>query len=353
VSQRATTRAWTVGSPIVGVFVFATSATWAAVTAGTAGSSAWPTVGLILMSGSTVALCWILSLRRPLLVPTAIIGVTAALLATHWGATFDYDPRHGLVGYANAAAALLVQASIAALILVAIGASRAARVGGLLAVVVFVSALIFTRSWTAVLVTPVVLLLALLVERTHGGRAAVVVCAGLFGVVLVSTLVLGASGLGTGAAPIDRAIQATLSEQRVTLWREALSLTAREPLLGVGPGRFALTSPTASSDEDLRWAHNEFLQVGAESGIPGYVFAVSIFVWGFAALWLAAPTAITVLAACALAIIGIHACVDYVLHFPTVVLAGAAILGTSLGAYQDDEITAVMPSPYLRAGWPV
>jgi hypothetical protein len=104
-----------------------------------------------------------------------------------------------------------------------------------------------------------------------------------------------------------------------------------EPLVGVGPGRFAAESPTAASDPDLRQAHNEFLQSGAESGVLGYILIVSLVLWGFAALGTSSERLSGPLAAAGLAILGIHASIDYVLHFPAVALAVAAVVGTGLG----------------------
>ena len=36
--------------------------------------------------------------------------------------------------------------------------------------------------------------------------------------------------------------------------------------MGVGPGRFRETSPTALSDRDAVWAHNEYLELGGSPG---------------------------------------------------------------------------------------
>jgi hypothetical protein len=53
-----------------------------------------------------------------------------------------------------------------------------------------------------------------------------------------------------------------------------------------------------------------------------------LFAWGFARLGLlGAPDAPAIVAAGALAALGIHACVDYVLHFPALPLAAAALFG--------------------------
>jgi hypothetical protein len=139
-------------------------------------------------------------------------------------------------------------------------------------------------------------------------------------------------GIRTGNDSVNRFVGTTITEERVALWNEALSIAAKHPLLGVGPGGFARTSAIALADPDLRWAHNEFLQAGAETGLPGYVFAIGIFLWGFAALAQGSPGRVAALSAAGLAVLGIQASVDYVLHFPFVVLMGAAVLGIGLGA---------------------
>lgn len=337
---------------ILGAVLFGAAAAWVNLAAAAAGSAAWPTAGLILMSGLMVGVCWVAASRRPPLVPAAIVGVAAGLVVADLGSTLRYDAMMGPFGYANASAAFMVQAIIGALMLMAATHTGIVRVGGAIACAFFMLAVIATRSWTAAVMLPVVVIAALLVQRTHGSRAAVMVCGALFGTVLVLTIALGAVGPGTGPSPLDRAVRATISEQRVVLWGEALALAAEDPLLGVGPGRFASTSPTASRDDDLRWAHHEFLQAGAESGLLGYLFAVGVFVWGFASLWLRSPSRLGWLAAAGLALLGIHASVDYVLHFPAVALIGAAVLGAGLGTPRDEPIaTPRTVEPVSAHGW--
>ena len=91
----------------------------------------------------------------------------------------------------------------------------------------------------------------------------------------------------------------------------------------VGPGTFAQVDRTARRDADVRWAHNEFLQEGVELGWAGFALLVLLFGWGFARLWvLPAPDIVVALGAASLAALGIHASVDYVLHFPAVPLIG-------------------------------
>jgi O-antigen ligase len=263
---------------------------------------------------------------------TGIVAAATAVLIADAGSAFHSGPLQGPFGYANATAAFFAQASVAGLILAFATRAVVLRGFGAIGAVVFAAVVLITQSWTAIIALPVLVLLVVVTERSRGGRTAVAVSAALFVAVLSLTAFTGALLIGIRGGAIDRAVRATLSAERVVLWHEALAITAAEPILGVGPGRFASASPVASSDVDLRWAHNEFLQAGAEMGLPGYGVVVGIFLWGFAALWLAPPNRVTSLASAGLAIAGIHANIDYILHFPAVVLISGAVLGVGLGA---------------------
>jgi len=204
-------------------------------------------------------------------------------------------------------------------------------VGGI-AAVVFGSLIVITRSWTVLLLLPILVPLAFVLGRARSSQTVVIVCGALFVAVLAITIVLGAWGGGSGDGSADRLVRATISEQRVALWHDALAITGEHPVLGVGPGRFPLVSPISSSDADLRWAHNEFLQIAAETGLIGFALVVGVFLWGFYALWSTPPNLVAGLAAAALAILGVQASLDHVLRVPGVALIGAAVLGGGLGA---------------------
>jgi peptidoglycan/xylan/chitin deacetylase (PgdA/CDA1 family) len=96
----------------------------------------------------------------------------------------------------------------------------------------------------------------------------------------------------------------------------------------VGPGRFAAESPTGGSDEDARWAHQGFLHQGSETGIPGYVLLLLLFLWALLRIATApGPPGMAVLAAAAVAALATMASFDYVLHFPLITTIGAAMAG--------------------------
>jgi O-antigen ligase len=332
VSRFASVPASTRPLMVAGAIVFAAAAVWLLVTGAADHGSVWAAPALVLVSGLTVGACWMVSARRPVLVPAIVVGVATALILADPGSFLHYSALLGPFGYANATAAFFAQAAVAAVMLAAVSRWVPARVAGVVGTVVFVSVVAVTRSWTAIVLLPSLILLALALTRARGSRTAVAVCGCLAGAVLTATILIGAWGGGSGGGTVDRIVRSTISEDRVALWHDALTIVAREPFLGVGVGGFATTSDTASADLDLRWAHNEFLQTAAEAGLVGFVLLIAVFVWGFYGLWAAPSHVITALAAAALALLAIHASVDHVLRVPGVALVGSAVLGVGLGA---------------------
>jgi O-antigen ligase len=80
---------------------------------------------------------------------------------------------------------------------------------------------------------------------------------------------------------------------RFQIWSRGIGYVLGHPVLGVGPNNFpaaeGMLSPQADRQQlgvGVRWnaAHNSFLQVAAELGIPGFVMFIGMFVTTFAAL---------------------------------------------------------------------
>jgi hypothetical protein len=143
-----------------------------------------------------------------------------------------------------------------------------------------------------------------------------------FAAVLATTIVLGATFRHEGETGGD-----TL--QRAALWHGALEILLDHPT-GVGPGRFDDVPPHYLPDGDVRWADNDFLQQGAELGWLGLVTTVLLFPWGFARAWVhPRPDAYVALGAVALAVVGILASVDHVLHIVAIPIVAAALVGSS------------------------
>ena len=315
----------------------------------TAAAAAGASVAALLAGGSVAF--WaarLVSRHQPSGVPLAVVAFAAVLVLTGPGGIWTPEPRAGPWSYAAITGAFFAQATIAGLMLASSRWPKALKGAAVAAAVVFASVPLVTKTWTAVIMLLVTLpAVALSGRGPDGARLAVAGCAGLFVAALVGSLVLGGryDFVDLGSKKANDASLADsyggLSERRVALWGDAIDLMAENPVNGVGPGRFREVSPVVQTDRDEPWAHNDFLQLGAETGVAGFLLLVAVFVWGFARLAAVdAPDAVVVLGAVALAVLGVHACVEYVLQFPAVVLAGSALVGTAVGAGE------ARPRPY-------
>ncbi|PYQ06646.1 MAG: hypothetical protein DMF82_05690 [Acidobacteria bacterium] len=86
---------------------------------------------------------------------------------------------------------------------------------------------------------------------------------------------------------------------RMQIWSRGVSYMLSHPLLGVGPDNFRTAEGTLSDFADrqqfgvgVRWtaAHNAFVQVGAELGLPGLVLFIGILASAFVGLRRARPS---------------------------------------------------------------
>jgi Tfp pilus assembly protein PilF len=73
------------------------------------------------------------------------------------------------------------------------------------------------------------------------------------------------------------------SNNRFRLWKDALDYTRKHWLLGAGTGNWKLESIryTSLEDNDLYvpyHAHNDFLETAAETGIPGMIFYIALYI---------------------------------------------------------------------------
>ena len=307
----------------VGALLLALSVGAVALSAATNGGAAGPVLTLILGSAAALVLGRILGRIHRMLVPAAVV-VAAIAVAAALGPVVGGGPLGGPFGYRNATGAFYVQAAIAAL-MVAVAARRTWLRALAVVAAVPLAVVAAVDSWAAGvgLLTVAVALLGLAGARWV--RVSIVLAGALVGLMLAGTVVLGATYQPGDDGPFVRA----LTERRVVLWHESLTIMAAHPG-GVGPGRFKDVDPTAMRDPDASWAHNEFLQQGVELGWAGLALLVLVFVWGFARLLVhPSPDVVVALGAASLAALGIHACVDYVLHFPAVPLSAAALVGAA------------------------
>jgi len=87
------------------------------------------------------------------------------------------------------------------------------------------------------------------------------------------------------SSPIARLLFADRSanigqDARLKLWQAGLRMIADRPLVGVGVGRFKMNAPRYGADDDpelVHIAHNTYISVGAEMGLPGLVLYLGLY----------------------------------------------------------------------------
>jgi O-antigen ligase len=312
-----------------GAILLACSLFWTWTAARVEGGDAIPAIRLMLVCACALVVGRLVGLVVRPLIPSVIAIAAIALLLLSRAPVLDRSPLGGPFGYANATGAFYVQSAVAGLMAAACARSLVARALWVVTALALGLVPIAIGVKTAVALVVLLIVAGLIAFRWKGWRAAIVaagICASL---ALLGSVLVGATYHSSGGTSLaDRVIEASITERRVVLWGEALDLMSAHPITGIGPSRFAEVSPTARVDIDARWAHNGFLQQGAEAGVPGFVLLVGFFIWGFVRLWyVPAPDAITGLGAMALAALAIHASVDYVLDFAIVPIVAAALVG--------------------------
>ena len=93
----------------------------------------------------------------------------------------------------------------------------------------------------------------------------------------------------------NRILNAALSEYRITAWRNSIEMIRNKPIQGFGSGNFKIFYPAYSyravvdkavdTTRYLGRAHNDFIQIAAELGIPGFLLFVLIPVCGLVISW--------------------------------------------------------------------
>jgi len=308
------------GYDAAGIALAAAFATWTVTSAVVRSGNPWPQVALLAAAVAAYVVGRVQGGRRPVFVPAAVVGSVLVGTVASGPAALSGGPLAPPVGYGNANGALFAL-GVAAACAVATVANKepVRRVAGVLAIVLLGLA-VFTLSKTAAVLAAGILLIAVVAHRL--GRWVVFIAPlAVLGTVGV-TVVLG---LTHGSLP---ALFEELSYRRTLLWREAMELIADEPVFGVGPGMFAQISPTALANVDARWAHSAYLQVAAETGAVGAALLGLLLLWVFGALHRSRQDQrLIVIGAAAVTAFAVHAAIDYISHFPAVVLIAALLAG--------------------------
>jgi O-antigen ligase len=301
------------------------------------GGSAGPGIGVLMACGFAVLASRAIGSHARVVVPAAVFLAAVIVAGRSRTGILSSDPLSGPLQYTNADGAFYVQATVAGLMIAFITRVWLLRLVAVIGAGVFAATAFIIHAEAAaalVVVLPGIGLILATQSVAGGARAPVALFGILFVACVAATILLGATYSQTGNSNRLQDLAArTVDQHRLALWHDAFAIMRDHPVTGVGPGRFQFISPIALKNRDFRWAHNEFLQQGAEGGVPGLVLLAAIFVWGFARLWVVrTPDAITALSAASLAALGIHASVDYVMHFPAIPLMAAGLVATGMTA---------------------
>jgi len=322
----ATSRA---GRWYAGVAILVLFAAWELVVASAAHTHAGPAIGTVVLTAAAIAVARLTGAWHVAL-PSGLVTVTIFLADVLSPTAFTGKPLAGPVGYGNADG-ILDALGVAAALIAAVslrGGWRIPWVAVAVALTVFSAETKSVAGASLAIVLLVVGCAALVVQLSAPLTAAVAAVAIL--AVIAMTVVLGLDyHPGRSQQPrLDRIAAGSLTYDRIKLWHDAVEITRHHPVVGVGPQRFAVASPTARSDRDLRWAHSGPLQQAAEAGVPGVLLLAALFGWALVLLG-ATRTSQAAIGAAAVGALGVHCGIDYVLHFLVVPVTAGAIVGSA------------------------
>jgi len=202
--------------------------------------------------------------------------------------SLDKSRVGAVLGQANTMGAFLVYYSLPALALFIRTKHRATRVLCLAGFLVMVRGMLYTISRGAYVAlaagAAVILLLRspLLLVVT----VAAALAAPEYAPVLVPSSVMKRLNVTNKGDSLDTDLRDNLdksSQQRLILWDGGIRMIRAHPLGGVGLGRFGqvVRGYTAGelSEKDPSDAHNAYVKVAAEMGIPAFLTMVSLLMW--------------------------------------------------------------------------
>jgi O-antigen ligase len=324
---------------VVGGIAFAGLVGWTFVAADGTRLDPLPAVAPLAAAAAAFVAARLLTGVSRVAVPLLVVAAGTAVFVAFTDEVMSSAPRAGPFGYSSITGAFFLQCAFGALMLVG-GRTWGLWLLGLMAAVAFAIVTFETETRASAMLLALAVP-ALIARRPSWARRVIVAFGVLAAGALVVSIVLGVTYRGDiRGGPVDDLIDETVTERRQALWYDAIGIMRENPLRGVGPGGFATASPTARSDPDEPWVHNEFLQAGADVGVPGLVFLVGMFAWAFIRLAGAAKRAVdgagssyVAVAAAALTALAIHACIEYVLQRPAVPAVSAALVGAALGPF--------------------
>lgn len=202
------------------------------------------------------------------------------------------------------------------------------------------------------LLTAIPVIAALVATGSRGGMAAAAVGVAVFAYGLLSPLWGRWRRVMAGAALAGAVVLAFLvfldhgathpaseAADRLRVYVVTAGLIAESPWTGYGlgsfPDVFAMARPASVSQVWLQ-AHNLYLELAMELGIPAALGLLSAIAWVFAACLRAAlrhrgRRVHASLGCAATALVAVHSLVDFSMQIPAVAVTWAAIAGTAMG----------------------
>ena len=194
-----------------------------------------------------------------------------------------------------------------------------------------VAALLFTgsRGGLLALLSEAVLLLTAILARTRGRRRAML--AGAAGLLLVAAagflLYFAPSELAAKLASVVHFTDAAVSGDRPWVAHDTLRIFAAHPFSGTGLGTFEVVYPqfqSFPSDKSWPYAHNDYVQLLAETGTLGGLLALASLLAFARRVWQeekrrssdTAPSWISIGAAIGCCGLLVHSLFDFNLHIP-------------------------------------
>ncbi len=233
---------------------------------------------------------------------------------------------------------------------------------------VLVSALLLSQSRGAAAATALALLALMMLLALRRGLSIRQWLPGMFGALLAGVLLLLLAGQS-----LDRKLWESGSDfaTRAEIYSQTLTAIRERPLLGTGLGSFEAvyrSHRTAEIRPGARMAHNDYLELALELGIPAAALLVSsvlILAVGCArGIWArrrdyefpAAGVAVCIL-------VGAHSLVDFSLQIPAVAAAFSLVLGVAVAQAQSggggESVVTTLSSERVKdslpatAGFPV
>lgn len=296
------------------------------------GGNPLPLVLLVLAVGAAITVGrWAGAVDRTL-VPIVIAAIAGSFLLISPVSTFSSAAGRGAFGYANAKAAFFVVAAVAAVTLAFRMRSSRGRALALVVATVFSVVPLTSRAAAASLLIAALFVTTVAVWRGVGSRLLVTIMGVGLVVIVTATVVLAA----TGPERVPDVGRSAFDVRRLALWHEATEIIRGHPVIGVGAGKFDEVSSTARSDPDNRWAHHEYLQIAAETGLPTSMLLLLFLLWE---IRMGSPGSgtdgVRAMGAFAVLSVGIMASTDYILHFPLIPISVAALVGSATAMARD------------------